>query len=207
MAIFDSLILGSSSPRREKFLLDLGVKIKKVKHYLDEHELMSEKYSFEENVKKISIAKNEYIYNSLDIENKTHFILTADTLVWNSKLFFPKPRNQFEAKNMLKKLKNHTHFVTTAICLRKKENYEVSYETTKVVMKDFSDKHLTNYINFNDILSKAGSYGIQDKKFNLVKSYSGCYNNVVGLPVCRLIKLFKKMEFRIYNEIVCDKHT
>ncbi|MBA31466.1 MAG: septum formation protein Maf [Chloroflexi bacterium] len=207
MAIFDSLILGSSSPRREKFLLDLGVKIQKVKHYINEHDLISENYSFEENVKKISIAKNQYIYNTLDIKNKENYVLTADTLVWNSKFFFPKPKNLFDAKNMLRQLKNHSHFVTTAICLRKNENYEVSYETSKVVMKNFSDKYLTNYINSNDVLSKAGSYGIQDDKFNLVKSYSGCYNNVVGLPVCRLLKLFKKMNFRIYNEIVCEKHA
>lgn len=203
----DLLILGSSSPRREIFLSDLGVKIQKVKHHINENELMCKKYSFEENVKKISIAKNEDIYKSLDIENRVNYLLTADTLVWNSKLFFPKPKNLFEAKNMLRQLKNHTHFVTTAICLRKKENYEVTYETTKVFMKNFSDKYLTNYINSNDVLSKSGSYGIQDDKFNLVKSYYGCYNNVVGLPVCKLQKLFKKMNFRIYNEIVCAKHT
>ena len=74
-------------------------------------------------------------------------------------------------------------------------------------MKNYSDNYLNDYIKHNDVLSKSGSYGIQDKEFNLVKSYVGCYNNVVGLPVCKLIKLLNKMKFKIYNNILCDKHT
>ncbi|MBC63311.1 MAG: hypothetical protein CL746_03165 [Chloroflexi bacterium] len=201
------LLLGSESPRREKILLDLGLKIKKYSHDINEHKLINKSNSFEEVVKNISIAKNEYIYNNLDNKDKNYFLLTADTLVWNSKTFFPKPHNLVEGKKMLNKLKNKSHFVSTAICLRKKENYEVNFQTTTVVMKNYSDKYLNSYLKYNDILSKAGSYGIQDEEFNLVKSYIGCYNNVVGLPVCKLIKLLGKMNFSIYNNVLCDKHT
>ena len=200
------LILGSESPRREKILLDLGLKIQKFGHHINEHKLIKEGTSFEETVENIAIAKNEYIYNYLDNSDNNYFLLTADTLVWNSKTFFPKPNNFVDARKMLNKLKNTSHFVSTAICLRKREDYEVNFQTTMVVMKNYSDKYLNNYLKYNDVLSKAGSYGIQDKEFNLVKSYVGCYNNVVGLPVCKLIKLLNKMNFRITNNILCDKH-
>ena len=201
------LILGSESPRRETILLDLGLKIKKYQHHINEHKLIKKSNSFEEVAKSIAIAKNEYIYTNLDNNDKNYFLLTADTLVWNSNFFFPKPNNLDEAKTMLKKLKNNSHYVSTAICLRKREHYEVDFQTTAVLMKNFSDNYLNDYIKHNDVLSKSGSYGIQDKEFNLVKSYVGCYNNVVGLPVCKLIKLLNKMKFKIYNNILCDKHT
>tara|TARA_B100000214_G_scaffold375502_1_gene362205 strand:- start:1309 stop:1929 length:621 start_codon:yes stop_codon:yes gene_type:complete len=201
------LILGSESPRREKILLDLGLKIKKYKHNINEHKFIKKSNSFEEAVKCIAIAKNESIYTNLDNNDKNYFLLTADTLVWNSNFFFSKPNNLDEAKTNLNKLKNNFHFVSTAICLRKKEHYEVNFQTTKVVMKNYSDRYLNEYMKHNDVLSKAGSYGIQDKEFNLVKSYVGCYNNVVGLPVCKLIKLLNKMNLKIYNNILCDKHT
>ena len=34
------LILGSESPRRETILLDLGLKIKKYQHHINEHKLI-----------------------------------------------------------------------------------------------------------------------------------------------------------------------
>ena len=41
---------------------------------------------------------------------------------------------------------------------------------------------LNEYIESRSPFDKAGGYGIQDE-FNLVKSYSGSFNNIVGLPV------------------------
>ena len=46
-------------------------------------------------------------------------------------------------------------------------------------------------------MDKAGSYGIQGKFGIYVKGIHGDYNNVVGLPVGRLIYELKKMKINI----------
>ena len=43
---------------------------------------------------------------------------------------------------------------------------------------------------------KAGAYGIQDG--GIVKNYIGSYQNIVGLPIEKLVKVLKK--FNIYGK-------
>lgn len=46
-------------------------------------------------------------------------------------------------------------------------------------------------------MDKAGGYAIQNPGFNPVEKVTGCYSNVVGLPLCHLSDMLQQMEVDI----------
>ena len=54
-----------------------------------------------------------------------------------------------------------------------------------------SDDDIRMYIASKEPMDKAGAYGIQGGFAVYVKSISGDYNNVVGLPIARLVHELK----------------
>lgn len=78
---------------------------------------------------------------------------------------------------------------------------------TDVPMWDYSDDDIRSYVQTGDPLDKAGAYAIQHPHFHPVVlprrgeavsaagfvGMSGCYASVMGLPLCHLIRLFRKI--------------
>jgi septum formation protein len=60
--------------------------------------------------------------------------------------------------------------------------------TTAVRFKPLSEKEIAGYIRTREPFGKAGSYAIQGVGAFMVESISGSYTNVVGLPMCALMK-------------------
>ena len=56
---------------------------------------------------------------------------------------------------------------------------------------DMTDEEIRDYINTGEPMDKAGAYGIQGKFAAYIKGIEGDYNNVVGLPVARLVHELK----------------
>ena len=59
-----------------------------------------------------------------------------------------------------------------------------------------SENEIREYIETGEPMDKAGSYGIQGKFGIYVKKIAGDYNNVVGLPVGRLVYELKRLGIR-----------
>ena len=64
-------------------------------------------------------------------------------------------------------------------------------EKTDVTFKELSVEEIEEYIYHNNVLDKAGSYAIQEGAANLIKSTNGDYDNIVGLPVKKVIEYLK----------------
>lgn len=60
-------------------------------------------------------------------------------------------------------------------------------------MNDFSDDDIRRYVHTGEPMDKAGAYGIQGRGRDLVESVDGCFNNVVGLPLCELSRLLGEL--------------
>jgi hypothetical protein len=67
------------------------------------------------------------------------------------------------------------------------------YEETVVEFNDLSPALIKDYVESGLPLDKAGAYGIQDG-FDLVKNIDGDYNNVVGLPVNKILEILKGIQ-------------
>ena len=60
-------------------------------------------------------------------------------------------------------------------------------------MRQYSDVDMAEYIASGDPLDKAGAYAIQHVGFHPVTQTTGCYANVMGLPICHLARLLSKL--------------
>ena len=70
---------------------------------------------------------------------------------------------------------------------------------TDVYMRDYSLEEMNDYIASGDPLDKAGAYAVQHDGFHPVEKFSGCYTNIIGLPLCRAVKLFTDQGIPVPN--------
>ena len=185
------VILASASPRRKEILESLGVEIKIITADIDEH---SDKDSFDKIAMEIAEKKcratSQKIKGQDDIENLP--IISADTVVFCNGEILGKPRDEEDARRMLKMLSGHAHTVCTGICVGIGDKFECSAAITKVFVDKLSDAEIQAYIDSRDPFDKAGAYGIQGIFSKHIEKIEGCYFNVVGLPTNELSKLFKR---------------
>ena len=66
-------------------------------------------------------------------------------------------------------------------------------ETTFVRFAPLDEQMINWYVSTGEPLDKAGAYGIQGHGAALVERIDGCYYNVMGLPVYRLMDLLRQL--------------
>lgn len=178
------VILASESPRRRELLSSLGVNYTTCASGVEEvfdHEL-----SIEEALMQVAQAKAEAVLK----QKENDIIIGADTIVVIDGEILGKPKDNEEAKAMLKKLSGRTHCVLTGVSILYQGHVENFYEETKVTFYELEESLIDEYIATKECRDKAGAYGIQGKGSILVKKIEGDYYNVVGLP---LAKLYRKI--------------
>ena len=179
-----ALILASKSPRRRYLLTQVGLNFKVVPSSVDETCIPQSKPS--SYVKALAEAK------AGDISTKYPdcWVIGADTIVLIDDTILGKPSSRKDAQRMLHRLSDRTHQVLTgyAICCRAKNRRFSETIKTEVLFKKLSDAEINWYINTEEPFDKAGAYAIQGLGTFLVRSISGSYTNVVGLPVCEVIE-------------------
>jgi septum formation protein len=178
------IILASQSPRRIKFFNELDIQFKSVKLDFDEsypNNLMAEQIT-----DFIADKKASYYTKLL---NKNTIVITSDTIVWLNKEAIGKPKDNENAKEILRTLSGNTHKVITSFCIKTLESKKIIHDTTEVTFKNLTEKEIDFYIKNNKVLDKAGAYGIQDWIGYIgITNIKGTYNNVMGLPTHSLYK-------------------
>lgn len=133
-------------------------------------------------------------------------IITADTTVADGMNILGKPATAEEATDMLVSLRNNTHLVHTGITVRNTATDESWTEvtTTNIQMRDYTDEEIAAYVAAGEPFDKAGSYGIQHAVFHPVERFTGCYANVMGLPICTLQRLLRDAGIDVPSPVGCD---
>lgn len=112
-------------------------------------------------------------------------VLAADTLVVRNREVLAKPVDAADARRMLRVLRGQPHQVLSgvALCAPDDQRWCGAVSTT-VVMRDYVEREIDDYIARGEPFDKAGGYAVQDEVFRPVERLGGCYLNVVGLPLC-----------------------
>ena len=183
------LILASNSPRRRQLLALADWMFSVVVADVDESTRANE--SPADYVLRLAETKARAISAHAD-----QIILAADTTVVDGGDILGKPKDNVEAFAMLTRLRGHTHQVYTGVALLRLSDGLILKElsVTDVPMRNYSDEEIHAYILTGDPLDKAGAYAIQHPRFKPVASMSGCYAGVMGLPLCHVIRMMRKME-------------
>ena len=210
------IVLGSASPRRRELLKQIGLEFEVV--VSDVEEVVNSAVPCEV-VEELAVQKADGVLDVLlkrqdeEIEGNEAYIdemliIGADTIVACDGQILGKPKDEEDAKEMLRRLQGRAHEVYTGVTvLHVKQNrgttgsniglnevkveYRTFHEMTKVVFCAMSEGEIENYVASGDPLDKAGAYGIQGLCARYISGIEGDYNNVVGLPVGRLYQEIK----------------
>jgi septum formation protein len=178
------LILASNSPRRRYLLKQAGLLFSVIPSQVDESGVSVSSPALY--ARELAIAK------AMDVANghPDRWVIGADTIVLIDGLILGKPDSKAHAVEMLERLSGQTHQVITGYCICRVSsgNRIVDSVSTDVTFKTLSAREITWYTHTSEPFDKAGAYAIQGLGTFLVKSISGSYTNVVGLPVCEVIE-------------------
>lgn len=188
------MILASQSPRRRELLEQAGFELSLAPADIDESRLPGERPV--ELVERLAREKAEAALAGLGAARLAGqgALVAADTIVWTADDVLGKPADAADATRMLRELSGRTHHVSTGACLvalspAGEPTACTSFvETTDVTFWDLTDEEVAAYVDSGEPLDKAGAYGIQGAGRLLVRRISGDYQNVVGLPVARLVR-------------------
>lgn len=183
-----NLILASASPRRRRFLLEMGIPHQLRAADIDEEPLPHEDPT--DLAMRLAHAKAASVANSLSLEKFPSLIIASDTVVAVDGETLGKPMDEDEASAMLRRLRGRTHQVHTAIVLflvAADGIHDQSHlNTTEVDMRHYSDEEIVAYVSSGDPFDKAGGYAIQHRGFEPVAGLRGCPAGVMGLPLADL---------------------
>lgn len=186
------LVLASKSPRRKELLEQIGLKF--IIHPSDFEE-KDEHLSAEELAMHNAMGKAQQLARKY----KNALIIGVDTVVSFQHHQINKPKDEEDAKRILRLLSNTTHQVISAICIIDTDNGKniSGLEVTNVTMDRLDEKDIAAYIASGEGEDKAGAYAIQGLGALYVKKIEGDYFNVVGLPIFLLRKLLKKFSYKL----------
>ncbi len=162
------LILASGSPRRAKILEDLGIDFEVVKTNAPEATYPDDP---ERTVRENALAKGAAA--------KGEHVLSADTIVWYAGRIYGKPRDLDEAKQFLRELSGKVHAVFTGVAF----DGEAKVTRSDVRFRELTDAVIDEYVAKVRPTDRAGAYDIDECGDMVVESYTGSYENIMGLPV------------------------
>ena len=176
------LILASKSPRRKEFLEKANLEF--IIDTVETEEVFKNELTIEEALIDIARQKVMPVYE----KHPNDTILGADTIVVCENQILGKPRNIEHAKDMLRLLSNKAHYVMTGVIIKTIDKEITFVEKTKVYFKQLTESDIEILTTKENVLDKAGSYAIQGVAGSYIEKIEGDYDNVVGLPITKVIK-------------------
>ena len=183
------LILASASPRRYDLLRLLGLSFDVVPSHVSE--ALDRSIPPADYVREISGRKARAVAARFNGE----IVIGADTVVVLDGDILEKPAGEDEAIRMLSRLSGKTHRVYTGLtlidsgCGRTLRDVAV----TDVVMRTLTPEEIKLYVQSGEPMDKAGAYAVQGRAAAFVQSISGCFYNVVGLPISLFCSLLERL--------------
>ena len=186
MATQRSIILASSSPRRQYLMKEAGFTFTVEKPDVEED--FPATLPAEQVARYLATKKAEYFRLKMHDE----IIVTADTVVILNNTIMNKPQDRAEAIKMLSDLSGQTHRVMTGVCILSKEREETFDDTTEVTFVKLTQAEIEFYVDTYKPYDKAGAYGAQDWiGMVAIDKITGSYFNVMGLPIHKVYQHLK----------------
>jgi septum formation protein len=201
-----SLILASSSPRRQELLREIGIPFQVHAANINEDQIPGERpidYALRLAREKAQAVAAQYPQS---------YVLGADTIVVIDGDVLGKPKDHADAARMLRLLSGRAHEVTTAVSLITTSTFsprtvpsgtvaqftiapgtlaETRASTTKVYFREIAEAEIQQYVAGGEPMDKAGAYAIQGGASRWTDRIEGEFSNVVGLPLSLVTEMLK----------------
>jgi septum formation protein len=203
VSVTPKLILASASPRRRELLAQAGY------HFEVQPSAVPESRRPGEDAirfaTRLAREKAEEVFARRQAAPETlepAMVLGADTVVVCDGEVMGKPADPADAARMLLLLSGRTHQVVTGVAvvwgtrMNPGPVVQVAAELTQVTMQTLSPEEVSRYVASGEPMDKAGAYAIQGYAGRWIPRISGCYFNVVGLPLALVSSLLEAAEER-----------
>jgi septum formation protein len=175
----EGLILASASPRRVELLRQLGVAFTVQPSGVDETLLPGE-----DGVAFACRAARDKA-DAVAATNPESWVLGADTVVLVADEILGKPRDEDDARRMLRMLSGRRHRVVTAVVLvapRGAAREQMAIESG-VEFRVLAEPEIDEYVASAEPYDKAGAYAVQGAARAFIRAVDGSQTNVIGLPI------------------------
>ena len=201
------LTLASASPRRRELMDILGLQFAITPADLAEEPILGE--SPVDMVRRLSAEKALAV--AADMESG--LVIGADSTVVFEGQAVGKPLDDDDARRMLQQLSGTTHHVSTGITVVDAASGKTLSDamTSQITLRELSEQEIEASIASGVPGDKAGAYAVQDTELRPASDWEGCYNNIVGLPVCRLLEMLQELGYQlpmgwmVPDEIACGE--
>ena len=182
------VILASKSPRRQELLRGMGLDFDIMAKETPEN--YPADLPMDEVPKYLSLQKSLAFTD--DELPARYLLITSDTVVICGNEIFGKPKNEEDARRMLRLLSGKTHHVVTGVTVRSAEKTVSFAVRSNVAFADLEAEEIDYYITHCRPYDKAGAYGIQEWiGYVGISRLEGSFYNVMGLPTRKLYQSLK----------------
>jgi septum formation protein len=199
------LILASASPRRRELLAQAGYRFE-----VQPSSVPESRRPGEDAIRfatRLAREKAEEVFARRQAAGmaETAMVLGADTVVVCDGEVLGKPSDAADAERMLLLLSGRTHHVVTGVAVvwgsSAPPAVEIAAELTQVTVQTLSPEEVSRYVASGEPMDKAGAYAIQGYAGRWIPRISGCYFNVVGLPLALVASLLEGAELRMASQL------
>lgn len=181
----NKIILASTSPRRKELLESTGIDF--IIDASSIEEVMDETLPLSLRLQKLATDKAYPIHQKYPHD----IVIGADTIVYLDDEIIGKARDDAHAREILMKLNHRKHSVYSAVAIYFGEELVTFVEKTDVYFKDITNM-IDDYLASKEWTGKAGAYGIQGRADCFVDHVDGDKNNVIGLPLSKVMEVLKQ---------------
>lgn len=187
LKINQKLVLASSSPSRKMLLERAGLDFDVVVSGVDES--VSSELSPSQVVECLARRKGSSV-RELCPECA---IIAADSVVCIDGMILGKPSDDEDAKATLRRLSGRTHQIYTGVYVYANDRHDVFSQATDVTFYPLEEEEIAEYVAMGESSGRAGAYGIEGLGVTLVRTITGDYSNIVGLPVAETLRRLKSL--------------
>lgn len=183
------LILASSSPARRELLSRLGIPFTVQPADIDEPDHFGDPRTFVQSVSWLKAAR-------VAATVERGLVLAADTIAWIDGQPILKPRDEDDARRILRQLGGRVHELWTGVVLwRRPGDVQVVWqEKSEVEFRGMTDEEMNVYLATRQWHGSSGAYNINETADPYVKMVSGSMTNVIGLPLESLQRMLAWFE-------------
>lgn len=184
-----AVILASQSPRRKQLLEQAGIPFDVRVADIDEtFPAGLDIYTAPEYIARMKAATVAAEHGN------EQTIIAADTVVVLDDKVIGKPKDREDAIRILTALSGRAHRVITAVVILHKGEANAFSNITEVYFKPLTTAMITWYVDNYRPYDKAGAYAIQEWIGAVgIDRINGCFYNVMGLPVSRVVEELGKI--------------
>ena len=125
-------------------------------------------------------------------------VLCSDTTVALGRTIYGKPRDDAEARRMLRELSGTTHRVLTAVAIAAGQRRLEALSDSRVTFAPMSAAQVAAYVASGEPMGKAGAYAVQGKAAAFIPKISGSYSGIMGLPMHETAQLLRACGFNVF---------